>query len=583
MSHSKPVRKTLTMLMSVTLAGSLLLAGCSSGNSNGEAAGPGNNGSAKPDVVTENPAAFKFDPPVTVHAATRYQQQSETDFKPGESVEDNQHLRWMKEKLGIDVKFDFIVPTLEDYTTKMRLLLSGGSPLPDTFIATVDLATDMINAGKAMPLNELMDKYNSPQLKELYENYPEVLYPVTREGKIYGIPNMFAMDEGSVMWIREDWLQAAGKEAPKTIDELGEVLKAFTENDPDQNGKNDTFGMAVSLKDSPFSWMSSADPIAGAYSDYMPSLTSITEYWVEDENGELAYSAIRPEQKDFLAKLADWNKNGYIDPEAGIKDPAKAAEMAASGKAGVIFGPYWMDGYPLKEVKGFKAYPLPSGPDGQVGRAEKPLVHDYTMISKDFDHPEAVLGYINKLFSLNFGESDPYFSDDFKNGYHEGYDYVVHDGKVVRNNYDAAGVPQDKWPNPNDPTVSYGPFFPFNEAPLVPYLGDGAFQKFEENPDAEPANLMEASTKALTERQLSAGLVRVSQNDSAILNKFNGAPTATMQSKGELLLKLARESYLKIIMGAEPVDYFDTFVEQWKKNGGDQVTKEVNDWYKSVQ
>jgi putative aldouronate transport system substrate-binding protein len=34
-------------------------------------------------------------------------------------------------------------------------------------------------------------------------------------------------------------------------------------------------------------------------------------------------------------------------------------------------------------------------------------------------------------------------------------------------------------------------------------------------------------------------------------------------------------------MGAAPVDEFDKFVDQWRKLGGDEITKEVNDWQKS--
>ncbi|MBW5445778.1 hypothetical protein GE107_06850 [Cohnella sp. CFH 77786] len=34
-----------------------------------------------------------------------------------------------------------------------------------------------------------------------------------------------------------------------------------------------------------------------------------------------------------------------------------------------------------------------------------------------------------------------------------------------------------------------------------------------------------------------------------------------MKSKGELLKKLATESYLKIIYGEKPIEYFDEFVK----------------------
>jgi putative aldouronate transport system substrate-binding protein len=32
-----------------------------------------------------------------------------------------------------------------------------------------------------------------------------------------------------------------------------------------------------------------------------------------------------------------------------------------------------------------------------------------------------------------------------------------------------------------------------------------------------------------------------------------------------------------------PISTFDTFVRDWKAQGGDTITKEVSDWYKSVK
>ena len=40
---------------------------------------------------------------------------------------------------------------------------------------------------------------------------------------------------------------------------------------------------------------------------------------------------------------------------------------------------------------------------------------------------------------------------------------------------------------------------------------------------------------------------------------------------------------MKIILGEEPVDSYDTFVENWMAMGGEQITAEVNEWYASVK
>lgn len=58
------------------------------------------------------------------------------------------------------------------------------------------------------------------------------------EGERYGIPIFdYAYNGDSVMFIREDWLKKLGLEEPKTMDELVTVMDAFTNQDPDGNGK----------------------------------------------------------------------------------------------------------------------------------------------------------------------------------------------------------------------------------------------------------------------------------------------------------------------------------------------------------
>ena len=41
--------------------------------------------------------------------------------------------------------------------------------------------------------------------------------------------------------------------------------------------------------------------------------------------------------------------------------------------------------------------------------------------------------------------------------------------------------------------------------------------------------------------------------------------------------KNGRRNIAKIIMGKADISEFDTFVENWKNQGGDQILKEIND------
>ena len=61
-----------------------------------------------------------------------------------------------------------------------------------------------------------------------------------------------------------------------------------------------------------------------------------------------------------------------------------------------------------------------------------------------------------------------------------------------------------------------------------------------------------------------------------VYNAYNGQ-TETMETKWANLKKMEEETFAKIIMGKADISEFDTFVENWKKQGGDQILKEIND------
>lgn len=70
------------------------------------------------------------------------------------------------------------------------------------------------------------------------------------------------------------------------------------------------------------------------------------------------------------------------------------------------------------------------------------------------------------------------------------------------------------------------------------------------------------------------------KNNQFMSNQFVGASTPAMVQKNANLAKMELEVFTKIILG-EPLDRFDAFVEEWKKLGGEEITAEVNDWYKN--
>jgi putative aldouronate transport system substrate-binding protein len=65
----------------------------------------------------------------------------------------------------------------------------------------------------------------------------------------------------------------------------------------------------------------------------------------------------------------------------------------------------------------------------------------------------------------------------------------------------------------------------------------------------------------------------------AILDQYFGVPTPGMGKYKADLNKTEIETFTKIIVGQLPIDAFDDYIENWKKRGGDEITKEVNEWY----
>ena len=124
--------------------------------------------------------------------------------------------------------------------------------------------------------------------------------------------------------IRADWLKNVGiDKTPETLDEFEEVLKRFTENDPDGNGVDDTYGFE------PEPWCS-WNYVYGAFG------TNRGSFYVDDA-GKVYYTSASEAYKNFLKKIASWVTAGYVDPEF-ITDKRDAVwSKFGDSKIGVSF------------------------------------------------------------------------------------------------------------------------------------------------------------------------------------------------------------------------------------------------------
>jgi|GEM_PF-180072 len=73
---------------------------------------------------------------------------------------------------------------------------------------------------------------------------PIILSNASQNGNLFGVPRLRDIARNG-WYMNENWLDNLGLNEPRTVDELWEVLQAFTFRDPDGNGVNDTYGLII--------------------------------------------------------------------------------------------------------------------------------------------------------------------------------------------------------------------------------------------------------------------------------------------------------------------------------------------------
>lgn len=559
------MKRSMQVMLAIILVMGLL-AGCGGSNDEKGSINTGSNGEA--GITSEGTPMKdgKYDPPITITVARGLG--GDVKFKNGEDIENNVHNTWALDTFGIKFHYDFSMADVNGaFENKLRLMLSANEKFPDIMrVGDRQLVQDLISSGRFMSVDEAIDKYASDRLKKLWADHPEGFYQVTKDDKRYGIP-VYTQGNGSdeMIWIRQDWLDKLGLQVPKTLDELETVMDAFVNQDPDGNGKKDTIGLAASLKNGMGTWMSTTSFLIGAYGG-----KASDQQWGKAEDGTLYYGSTTEPVKKALAKLNDWFNKGYLEKEIGINDETKASEAFTQGKAGVFAAPPWAATWPIPDLLKLdpkaKLTPIPviSGPEGSIGRFGEQTVQAAILFNKDFKYMDAYLKYLDTIYGVNFGD------ERWADGIFEGYDYVKKDGKVLT---DETSIPGGR---------VYGDKYFVGPAHAVdiPFLQYEVFDKLAGG--AEPSDPVEKRLAGQDPLYIKGGAIVNKQNQYRMANLFYGAPTPTMSSKNEYLNKLESETFTKIVYGQLPVEAFDKFVADWKAGGGEQITIEVNEWYKSV-
>ena len=174
------------------------------------------------------------------------------------------------------------------------------------------------------------------------------------DGSVIGVP---INAQSFALFIRSDWRENLGLDIPQSWDDLDEMAHAFTYDDPDGNGKDDTYGWVIPASTergyaswyfSTFQYSAGGDVFSGEPGSYTPSNAA-------------------PE----TVEAAQWMQNQFcvdktVAPGAITMDTSPAHQAFEAGIGGMYFtGPYNMARFDASMGDTYEVVQLPAGPSGE--------------------------------------------------------------------------------------------------------------------------------------------------------------------------------------------------------------------------
>lgn len=477
------------------------------------------------------------------------------EFRNGDTIENNIWTRTALEEYNIRIKYLWTVSESE-YTDKYMMMLASDS-LPDYLSVDIGSFEALYNEGRLQSVGEAADQYFSEYNKKLLNDFDggDAQKLAVKDGKRYAIVQPAGHEENAyIMWIRQDWLDILGMDAPKTFEELTAFLKAVCDNDPANTGKKNYIPLGLSAR----AWTGS---INGLYN----VLGAYKSIWLK-KGDEYVYSSIQPEMKEALRQIANYYKLGYISPTYYNAGDSRVAELMGLNRVGVAFANY-VSGIPMAD--GWKmnganwvTYPLPAMTEAQYP-AKSQVSSDpshFWVVTKQCKNPEAIVKLMNMF-------TDKTINDPLH--------YTLNEDNVTIWHY--------MWPTLNPPMGNTQSYLNIREAEK-----NGTVDKLigtdKSNYEKGQAYLNGSKDKmdwAMhvifgKNSALTTTYEHYIKPRNYVKDAWTKDATPAMKEHENALLEMEDEIFQQIITGEKPIDYFDTFVSEWKRLGGEQMTKEVN-------
>lgn len=501
------------------LAFTLVLAACGSQNNGASEAGE----SAVPSGTADGNAAKPSD---TAATEKTYEPLAMTWMYRGTDVEEAA-VKLLKDEVkkrwNVDLTIDLVDSTV--YADKLKVAWAAGNQADFVMMDDKKMIYDAVRNKAVLPLDDFIagDPAWSSLPKDYYVN-------AVFDGKTYSLPTYDRIPE--VFYYRADWLEKLNLALPTTVDELYAVLKAFAKDDPDGNGKPDTYGFTMEQD------FTRTDAIFNLFLPAGPPPKNLAMYLDPQDNAIKSSWLLADEMKNALTWLNTAYKDGVLDPEWALDKKSTAEDKFLTGKTGVwVKGAQWI--VPRQETISAKfpdatlaTMPVIQGQFGPNYGAPEGYTTEYFMTNKakDPERGARVLGFLLGQEGITISRLGQ-----------EGVTYKVEDGKLV-------------W---------------LNEAMGAGYNPGALLTAAFEIKLPVPETLLETSIKNVAGNAEYPNLEYYSGQSELALKKVTDID------------KLAKEYLSKIIMGNYDIGHYDEFIGKLKDMGIEDILADVNKIYQA--
>ena len=557
------IKNILKRMIALSLAGCLVLTGC-----NKQQTEKTDTAEHTQEWKTAETTPFGRYPEEVIYTLGKMTGMNNSNLPKGDTYEDNGYTRYLKKQLNIQNKDVFEAGENDNYQETVSMTIASRE-LPDVMVVNdMEMLQLLVDNDLIEDLTQVYEDCTSSRIKDIYNSYgSEILDNVTFDGKLMALPETNIDDGPSLCWLRKDWMDKLGLDAPKTVEDVENIVHEFVQKDPGGNGKGETVGLVCD------------DELTGGcgYSyEYQndiifASFGAFPKQWIYNKDGEVVYGSVQNEAKAALGKLRQMYQQGTLDNNFLMRESSNIIELIVSGKCGSFFGPWWSPNNPLMSAMQnnpnaeWQPYLIQTDKDGQTSFASQNPNDKYVVVRKGYKHPEIVMKIVSVLFDdLRYDEEDVremerYYQDnvdptarplainvDYKDALMRCYDSLK-DAIQGRKKLEDLGLLEGAY-----------------------YISCSKYLDRKKDTSAQKSW---EDWAAYASRMTACSVLKKGQTRQ-VKSLFFGE-TKTMKSNWWRLEELEKKAYLEIVTGQKPLSYFDEFVKEWNRQGGEKIRGEV--------